>query len=412
MQSDCPGRPAAFHDAFARQRRRLALLIVTALAAAVVAGCGSSSSSSSSSSSGGSGGSSASTSASSNNTGLTHAQAVVTKLKAPVSSYALPTAPIKGVASLKGKTVMFIPLINAIPAFQIVESSFADALGKLGIKVQPCNGGANPSTTAACINQAVSQKMAGIVTDAIPYGLAAQAFASAAKSGVKIVIADQIAQPGTTSKNLSYQQGNIDQPTLMADWMIADSGGKANAIVSEETDSPSAKAYVTQGLSPEFAKYCPGCKVKIITNAAGSPDQIASAINSAVISDPNAQYMYTEFEDDLQGTLQGLQQAGKINSIKVLAATATIAGLQKMKAHQAVYSEVGTDVNYEGWADADQLLRMMAGQPVVAEHVPERIFDRSNVGTLTLTPAAQASGEWYGSPSAFKTGFTKLWGVG
>jgi ribose transport system substrate-binding protein len=162
---------------------------------------------------------------------------------------------------------------------------------------------------------------------------------------------------------------------------------------------------------PEFKKYCSGCKVTIDKMTQSAPDQIASAVNSSLIKDPGVQYYYTEFEDDLQGVLQGVQQAGKTTGLKVEAATATIAGLQKMKAGQSVAGEVGDDVNYEGWADADEILRMMAGQPVVKENIPERLFDSTNINSITLTPAAQAAGVWYGNPKKFETGFEKLWGV-
>jgi ribose transport system substrate-binding protein len=47
---------------------------------------------------------------------------------------------------------------------------------------------------------------------------------------------------------------------------------------------------------------------------------------------------------------------------------------------------------------------------VVAEHVPVRLFDSSNVGSLSLTPAAQASGEWYGG-QGYIAMFEHLWGV-
>ena len=72
------------------------------------------------------------------------------------------------------------------------------------------------------------------------------AFNAAKAKGVPIVIADQIAPPGTTNTNqLTYVPGVIDQPSQIAWWIIADSKGKANAIIAMEADSPSSKAYVT-----------------------------------------------------------------------------------------------------------------------------------------------------------------------
>jgi ribose transport system substrate-binding protein len=409
MQADGSGRVAAPLDTPRRtcwRRWHAGAVAFTACAALAVAGCGSSSSNTSSSTSSGSG-----SSASAANPGLAHAEAIVAKYRQPVSTYSLPTSRVKGVAKLKGKTVMYIPLINAIPAFQITAGSMKTALAKVGVKLQPCNGGANPTTVAACIAQAKSQGMSGIVTDAIPYELAATAFASATSAGIPVLIADQYPENRTNGGKLAYQPGNVNQPALIADWIIADSKGKANAIVGEEADSPSSIAYVQKGLVPEFRNYCPSCKVTINKMTQSAPDQIASAVNSSLLKDPGVQYYYTEFEDDLQGVLQGVQQAGKTTGLKVEAATATIAGLQKMKAGQSVAGEVGDDVNYEGWADADEILRMMAGQKVVTENIPERLFDSTNINKIALTPAAQAAGVWYGNPSTFETGFEKLWGV-
>lgn len=92
-------------------------------------------------------------------------------------------------------------------------------------------------------------------------------------------------------------------------------------------------------------------------------------------------------------------------------ATATLAGLTDIKNHKQVYADIGDDVAYEGWADADNLLRMMASQPTVTEHIPERLFTRQNIASIKLTNAAQGSGIWFGSPVLFQNGFEKLWGV-
>jgi ribose transport system substrate-binding protein len=55
-------------------------------------------------------------------------------------------------------------------------------------------------------------------------------------------------------------------------------------------------------------------------------------------------------------------------------------------------------------------MRMMLGKPIVPEKPPLRMFTAANVGSVSLTPAAQASGSWYGSDS-YTTMFEHLWGV-
>jgi ribose transport system substrate-binding protein len=40
-----------------------------------------------------------------------------------------------------------------------------------------------------------------------------------------------------------------------------------------------------------------------------------------------------------------------------------------------------------------------------------RLFQAANTSRLNLTPAAQMTGEWYGSTD-YQAGFKKLWGLG
>ncbi len=343
--------------------------------------------------------------------GVTHAQQVVDSYLGPTNGYHTPAQAVKGLKKVKGKTVMYIPLIQQVPAFAITASGLQAALKTVGAKLTICNGAGNPTSVAACVSQGEGQHVAGIITDSIPFQLAANAFTGAEAKNIPVLITDQVPDPTTIkAKKLEYMPGNLNQPQLIADWIIADSKGKANVVVGEENQGPSQIYYITHGLQPEFKKYCPACSVKVI-DIPLDPTGAASSVTAGLNSDPGAQYYYGEFEDELQGALQGIQESGKTNSIRAEFATATIAGLTKMKQHQTLYAEIGDDVNYQGWADADSILRMIVGQPVVQENIPERIFDRANIKTISLTQAAQASGVWYGNPNTFKKSFERLWGV-
>jgi ribose transport system substrate-binding protein len=116
-----------------------------------------------------------------------------------------------------------------------------------------------------------------------------------------------------------------------------------------------------------------------------------------------------EFDAVLQPVGQGVQQTSTGTHVKIATAGGDLPALQEIKAGRLAL-DVGEDFPYEGWGDADEAMRMMLGMPVVAEHVPVRLFTAGNVGSLHLTPAAQASGEWYGS-SAYMTMFEHLWGL-
>ena len=382
----------------------------TLTAAALLAACSSSSSSSTSASSS-TGASSSPSATSSTSAGLAAAQKMVAQLEGTTSAYPVPTADVSGVSKFAGKTVFYIPLDAHIPGFVVTAATMKTALAKAGLKFQECDGQGNPSAIASCVSQAQGVNAAGIVLDAIPYGMAQNALDAAKGKGIPIVIADQYSQGAQSTNQVAYVQGVVDQPSQIAYWLIASSGGKASAIIGEEEDSPSSIAYVQNAL-PIFKQDCPDCHivVKPIT-ASMSDQQITAAVTSNVQTDPTAQYYYTEFEDSLQDTVSGIQAAGKASSVGIAVAGGSVNGLGLLKSGQLVKAVVAVDQPYAGWALTDEVLRMMTKSGPVSETFPSRLFDAANIGSIQVTSAAQDSGAWFGDDS-YQASFEKLWGVG
>jgi ribose transport system substrate-binding protein len=395
-----------------RSKRWIAPVAVLA-ATAVMAGCSSSSSSSGSapSSSGPSTGASATGSATTAaSSGVTKADAMVAQLSAVTTKYPVPTTPVSGVSALKGKTVYYVPLVAAIPGFAATAVSLKGSLAKAGLKLQVCDGQGNPSAIAACVGQATGAGAAGIILDAAPYGMAENALNSAKAKGIPIIIADQYPPAANTVNTdaVTYVPGVVDQPSQIAWWTIADSKGSANAIIAQEVDSPSSKQYVTNSLSI-YSQYCPGCKIALKTITASTNSLLASATSANILANPNATYYYTEFEDSLDPTVQGIQQANKPN-ISLSVAGGTIDGLGRLKSGSMVKAVVTVDQAFAGWALSDEILRMATKSAPVTETFPSRLFTSANIGTVQVTAAAQASGAWFGDNS-YQSAFAELWGV-
>lgn len=391
------------HLATPIRSRALATIVVVG-AALLAAACGSSSPTATSVSSG------------TSTAGVAQAQAVVAKLSQPTQTYRAP-GPAINVKSLSGKSVWYIPLSLSVPVFAIANTAMQSALQKAGMTEHSCNGDSNPSAISACINEAVARNAGAIVTDAIPVALAANAFANAESHHIPVVVVDQLPPPhgtpgavqGSGNDKLAYSP--LQAAALVsaeADWTIADSKGKANVLLMPYTDSPSTLSYdvTTVGV---FKKLCPACQIseqKIgIADATLAPSQTSSAL----LSHPGVQYVLPEYDALDQGVLQGIQQSGFAHKVKVVTSAGDLPALQAIKSGQ-LSVDVGESFPYGGWADADEAMRMMLGKPIVTEKPPLRMFTAANVGSLALTPAAQANGSWYGS-SSYTTMFEHLWGV-
>jgi ribose transport system substrate-binding protein len=335
---------------------------------------------------------------------------MVTKLEATTSSYPVPTTSISNLTSLKGKTVYYIPLVQDIPGFVVTATTMKTALAKVGVSLQVCNGQAQPSAIASCVGQATAANAAGIILDSIPYGLAANSLNSAKSKGIPVIVADQYTPAGTAnSDTLAYVEGVADQPSQIAYWMIANSAGKANAIIAEEADSPSSIQYVTNSLAV-YKQDCPSCTITVKKITAATQSLIASATSSALLADPSATYYYTEFEDSLQAAVQGIQTANK-TSVQLSVAGGSVDGLGLLKGNSQVKAVVSVDQAYAGWALSDEILRMATKSAPVTETFPSRLFTKDNIGSIQVTAAAQSSGAWFGSDS-YQGDFEKLWGIG
>jgi len=390
-------------------RRRLTLLRPASVATAAVlalAGCGSSSSSKSKSGPSG--------------PGVAAAAARVAQLEQLTTAFSPPGPPLKNVRSLAGKTVWYIPITQKVEFFQAVSGALSAALGKAGVHLRTCSGEANPSATAACVNQATASNAGAIIIDAIPIVVAANAVASAQAKHIPILVTDQFPPPpglpgavhgplGTDK--LAYTP--LSSPRMLAgiaDWIVADSKGHANALITELTDSPFTRVLIQQYALGEFRKYCPGCQSTISQGNIANPQLIGPATSSALLSHPGINYELPEFDAVVQPAQAGTQQAGFTSKVKAGSTTGLLSGLQLIKSRNFLAADVGEDYPYLGWAVADDVMRIMLHTSPVAETPPVRLFTSANVGSLSLTPAGEASGAWYGS-SAYQAMFTRLWGI-
>jgi ribose transport system substrate-binding protein len=328
-----------------------------------------------------------------------------------VTSYPAP-GPAFNAASLRGKTVYYVPISLQGEAFQVVSKSLTTALQTVGVKVVSCDGGANPSTAAACFNQALGQHAAGVIADAIPYGLAANSFNALKAAKIPVLIVNQSPPSGQVENDqLAYMPGNaIQMLDVAADWIAVDSGGNANVLAQEFTDSPDTVAYLQGNAFPTLKSGCPACTITVNKVSTANFALIPSSTSSALLKNSGVNYLWSEFDTILQPTMEGAQQAGATSRLKGVGADGLLGGLQMLKQHNFLYADVATDYNYQAWANADMIMRMALKLPLpTLVPIPLRLIDRTNIGQISnITAAGELSGQWFG-PTTYKSMFTKLW---
>lgn len=343
---------------------------------------------------------------------VVYAKGAVAAASPAIKAFKAP-GPAINVKALAGKTVYYVPAQYAVPLFKAIGDSLTQALAAAGVKVQICDAKANPSTTADCFQQAINAKAGAVVVGSLPSDFAPSAFKAVTDAGIPLVNTLTIPAGPGDPKLVGYLTPNfIGFQSINADYVIANSGAAANVLYVEATDTPATKIWAEAGALPEYKKHCPKCKVTVVQTSTGQLAKLPSLISAALIKNPGITWVQAEFDSLVQPIITGLQSSPQGMKTQVVSMDGTLPVLQLVKAKRSVAADYGYNLNAFGWYTADQALRMMAGSPSnQMEMFPyTRMFLPSNTARLNLTPAAQGTGEWYGSTD-YQAGFTHLWGL-
>jgi ABC-type sugar transport system substrate-binding protein len=400
-----------------RRTPTLTLIATVAVISMITAACSSSGGSSSNSTSS----STAATSAAAASGGdsaaaggsLASLQSDLATYTQAVTNYAA-IAPISGgVSALKGKTVWYVPIGSAIPTLAAIGTAMQTAFSKVGITLHTCDGKLLPTDIATCLSQAASQGADGVVTAFIDYTLVPNAFDNLVAHHIPVLVAGEQPDGGKTSSSTLgfYSTRSTDDLTqkLTMESIISDSNGAAKILYFGVTDSPEteqeasyAKSFVQQN--------CSGCTFTEVDYNTAAISKLPSQVSASLISNPDTTYVACETDLWAPNAVEGIQTAGYSNKVKLTSANGNLDSLQRIKAGTVQFSDAGVSSTYFGWQFADGILRMLSGSAPISTVTVVRVFDKSNVGGLTLTPAAYQTNDWYGS-DAYEQTFLGAWGV-
>ena len=397
----------------ARRATRLGSLLGAAALLAMTAACSSGQSSSSSGAAGSTASASSAASAGSAAVGVAHAQSVLAGIGGSVTSFSPVGPAITGLAAHRGETITYIPIFLQAGYFTVSAANLKQAAAEVGINLQVCDGKAVPSTVAACFTQAISDHSAAIITDSVPIAETPNSYAAAAKAKVPVVMLnnDTPITPSLAPYVRSLSVHQVAYARYGADAIIAASGGHANvlAVLSADNGETTMAAAAFQ---KEMATYCPDCSVTTVTYLSNELQDVPTQVSTALLKHPDTNYVFAQFDSPLApAVIQGIQQAQKTSSVKLIAEGGDLGGLQRVAADQQ-FADISNDPAYSAWSALDYSLRLIVN-PNAAEpayQIPDRVFYATTVKPLSLTDSAWIAGSWYTNGS-FRTMYESLWGV-
>lgn len=197
-----------------------------------------------------------------------------------------------------------------------------------------------------------------------------------------------------------YKQGWI-----MGNWAVVQTQGAAHVIVVKSIEVPPTEPLV-QGIRDAFAQNCPNCSVlqEINVGITEWGSKIQPAVQSALISQPTANYVLPIYDSMTQFVVPAVEMTDKGETVKIATGNGTPFVLDFIRDGK-VEMDVGESLDWVARATIDGYMRNLAGLEMPKElAVPLYIFDSKNIESAG-TPAEANKG--YGD--GYVAGFQENW---
>jgi ribose transport system substrate-binding protein len=358
------------------------------------------------------GGTSTAQTSSSGNANVSEAQRLAQQAEAPQSSWQ-PAGSAFSATSLRGKSMWFISASLSIPFEQYMLQGMKEGGATVGVNAFGFDAKGSVAEATRGIEQAVQAKAGVIFVDGFPPNLVAPAIAQAKAAGIPVLTANSQGPgallPGAPDGVVGVATHPFAEPgKIEADWIVADSKGNANIIYTRSSDVPVITDLERDGFVSELNRLCSSCKVQVVDVPISQWNQLTTKTASLIRANPNVNYFVPDFDGEVIFMVPGVTSANAQTKVKIVSFNATPSVMQNLKSKYVVTAETGGPNLLQGWAFADQGLRVLAGQPPLGDlNIPTRLFDATNINSLDLT---QEESEWYGVGD-YKAKFKAHWGV-
>lgn len=196
---------------------------------------------------------------------------------------------------------------------------------------------------------------------------------------------------------------------IMVNYAIADTGGDLNALVITANDVYSGGGMIP-AVEQTLAENCPDCKAEFIdVTVPNWSSQIQTEVQSALVQDPNINYVICLYDSMTTYVVPALLSAGKAGEVGLTGFNGT-PGPMELVAEGSVSLDVGQDIVWAAYGTVDTALRALAeiepNTGLVNQNIPLRAFDSSNIDDAGNPPSLT---EGYGTVAV--DGYEDLWGI-
>ncbi|HVY95640.1 MAG TPA: substrate-binding domain-containing protein [Solirubrobacterales bacterium] len=303
----------------------------------------------------------------------------------------------------KGALLYFIGCDQSIPGCVAQVHGFEEGAKAAGYKTKVCDAKFEIANFQNCMSQAVEAKPAAIVNNARPQSDAPEAYKKAHEANIPVIGQFTSEKPEPKTGNAG-EVGYVceHEAEILANQIVAQSGGKANVAVFADTVYQ-CNQQRAKGLENVLSE-CEGCTFSVEKfSAATAQTDLPPQFQAEIQGNPDLEWIVAA--PGFAGSLAAasIREAGKSEQISVGTFDGEEPELELLRAKEIVKLDVLSGIYENGWAVVDLISRLLAGEPVPGniENPTQKALTQQNV---------PAEGSFEGA-EGYEEQFKKLWGV-
>lgn len=336
---------------------------------------------------------------------IEYAQAQIDKYSAQPEFVA--PGPEVDAAAAKGKKLAIIPASSNVPFVTTIANGMVKHGTQAGLDVTVFKNNGSPAEWTQGVTDAIAQNANSIdlLAGLDPAAISAQV-RQATGQDISVVathlydVNQEIDPNITAATNIPYEQAG----RLLADWVIVQTGGDANVLVTT-INQVNSTVPMTAGIEDEFATYCgDGCKVTKIDSTIPELGKLQQQVQSALTRDPSINYVINLYDSAQAPQTEAAIKALGRNDLKIATFNGTPEILKLIGPDSVIAMDVAENLDWIAYGAIDQHLRLLSGaEPTDTPNIPLRVYDASNID--------EATGASLGFGDGYIAGYEELWGL-
>lgn len=340
---------------------------------------------------------------------LAAAQAAIDKYSEP-PTFEAPGDAFDAAAAMAGKTIASIPVNSAIDFTQFYAKAAERIADEVGFDFTTWPNQGSPTEWGQGMQKALSEDadLIELFAGIDPAQIAPQ-MSQTNDADIPVLAADgyDVTQDIDPTLESAVNCPCSQAARIMADWAAVQTDGDGQLLVLTSSDVK-ASAASEEAMKDELSKVCPSCQADYIDiPSADWATKILPQVQSALVADPDIDYVLPVFDTMSIWAVQGITQAGRSDRVKIATYNGTPSILDMMRGSDIIEMDVGQSNDWMAHATLDQEMRIVAGlEPNLDATWPLYIWTHDNLDEAG-NPASDSQG--YGEE--YKNGFRKLWGL-